>query len=1051
MTLGYRILHLTDFHWDEERSEDQKLVVGRLLADLKNVVADRKVDAIVFSGDLVNKGGDDSSFLKAKEAFLDPVRDVLQLTDEAILICPGNHDVDRPFALQQTYVEAGLLATLTDSVSLNAHFDKYTNVPFDQDDSNQRLANYFNFAKAHYNKGACFSSSYFDCVVKVSSVGKVGFAVFNSAWRSTGAGDIEQHRLLLAERAVDKAAEQLAGCDIRIAVLHHPLDWLPLWDKKAAQIPLFINFDLVLFGHVHELMPMIEQNAIGECLFAQGGSLYLRRDYFNGYQIIEISQNDDLTIGLNLRTWFDKPRRDFGAAENICAGGKISFSLRRGKDEQKKLAVQQLLELQAATDRLANSHLRTLQLSTGATFDDSFTCPPLSHKTAAELAGVKPGEYKDNLVELSGVLTADSVMVFSGARESGKTTIAWKIAKEILLQPSAAPRIPIIVDYSVLKKYDTIDRLIRRHISSLDLEIPGSLIEKNYRCVFIVDNVSAAEIGKMDRLKKLISDEQDNHDWCIFLDEADILSSKDIVKEFGATKPPIYIQPFGRGEIRELVKKISPATEIELEFADTIIKLVNDNNLPRTPYIVTLLSSVLQNASIDAAINEATLLDKMIDLLLNKQDPKNMVRSPTDFRGLNIILEQIAFWLKDEDGYLAENEVLGRLAGFLKERGIPESAATLLRHFESVGIVERYRSFQSYFLARYAASNKEFVPKLVEDNAIVRYAKEFSLLCDLSRKDADLLSYLEVIVLELQPPVFGRVDKSQVLKAQIGEEIDFVLDRVLANLSSGPQTLSKIDEIYDVRDRASSALAAKMQEEELKAPEESEKNEEAIAALVKFFGYLQAWQCWGRAITSLDFLQLSIRKPSFISLLDHWAKLASLGIEVGRDVLGGVLSDAVKKGAPLTSEQMKVLGYVVQIFLPMHAAQAVFAHIGSTSLHQLLIEAFDELDLRSPEALGAACILIKQRPPGWGERLSRYIEANIKRDDPGPLRYFILEALHQEYYFQYLSATDLGVVEGLISQLLTRAGFTNNRTKGVIANIEQNRKRIDLRTRALER
>jgi 3',5'-cyclic AMP phosphodiesterase CpdA len=139
MTLCYRILHLTDFHWDEERSEDQKLVIGRLLADLKKVLADRKVDAIVFSGDLVNKGGDASSFLKAKAALLDPVREALQLTDEAVLICPGNHDVDRPFALKQTYVEAGLLTTLTDSVSLNAHFDKYINVPFDQDDSNQRL------------------------------------------------------------------------------------------------------------------------------------------------------------------------------------------------------------------------------------------------------------------------------------------------------------------------------------------------------------------------------------------------------------------------------------------------------------------------------------------------------------------------------------------------------------------------------------------------------------------------------------------------------------------------------------------------------------------------------------------------------------------------------------------------------------------------------------------------------------------------------------------------------------------------------------------------
>ena len=79
----------------------------------------------------------------------------------------------------------------------------------------------------------------------------------------------------------------------------------------------------------------------------------------------------------------------------------------------------------------------------------------------------------------------------------------------------------------------------------------------------------------------------------------------------------------------------------------------------------------------------------MIDLLLNKHDPRNIVRSSSDFAGLNIILEQIAQWLSAEDGYLSENELLSKVVNYLTERGIRENAADLIHHFEDVGILER--------------------------------------------------------------------------------------------------------------------------------------------------------------------------------------------------------------------------------------------------------------------------------------------------------------------------------------------------------------------------
>jgi DNA polymerase III delta prime subunit len=665
------------------------------------------------------------------------------------------------------------------------------------------------------------ASNYVDCVVKDTKIGTVGFAILNTAWRSTGVGESERNQLLLAERVVDISAEHLKACDIKIAVLHHPLDWLARWSEAAVRPPLLTNFDLILFGHVHEIMPTVISNAIGECLFAQGGTLYLDRKYYNGYQLIDITQQQGLTFDFHLRTWFDQPRRQFGPAENICAGGKKTFHIRAITETSQRLQTADLLAIQNAVDNLADAHLQTLQIKSGITFDDSFTCPPLSEKTHEELLQYSPTDYKAQLIILENVLAANGILVFSGPRESGKTTIAWKIAKQVLQTTSGPIRIPILVDFSLVRKYDALDRLVRRHLASLNVDFSAATVLAGYRCMFIIDNVSLADGPKVERLKHLVKDSGDKHDWCIFLDQIELLSSKTLIEEFKASRPPIFIQPFGRSEIRALVRKISPSPDESLDNTEAVIALINDNNLPRNPYIVTLLSSVLSKAALDAVINEATLLDKMIDLLLNKGAPENVIRSSTDFTGLNILLEQIAQWLTAENSYLPENQLLKQLAEYLTDRGIQESASDLLQHFITAGILERigddisfrYRSFEAYFLARYAARNKDFAPRLLDDLAIVRYAKEFSLLCDLSRKDADLLSYLEIVILELRPSLYEGLDKDAFVHVELRTNSEHVIDELLDHISSGPRTITKIDEAQDIHDRARSALLVLLRHE----------------------------------------------------------------------------------------------------------------------------------------------------------------------------------------------------------------------------------------------
>ncbi|WP_080724289.1 metallophosphoesterase [Paenibacillus polymyxa] len=53
-----RIVHLSDFHYSDSTKRDFELYCLKpLVEDLKVINSKRKIDLIIFSGDLVDKGG----------------------------------------------------------------------------------------------------------------------------------------------------------------------------------------------------------------------------------------------------------------------------------------------------------------------------------------------------------------------------------------------------------------------------------------------------------------------------------------------------------------------------------------------------------------------------------------------------------------------------------------------------------------------------------------------------------------------------------------------------------------------------------------------------------------------------------------------------------------------------------------------------------------------------------------------------------------------------------------------------------------------------------
>ena len=87
------ILHITDFHFINDRKElvNQEEIVNSILTDLNQ----KKIDLIIFSGDLVNSGNTIDDFDKASKLLFEELKEQLKLDNSKIILCSGNHDMNR--------------------------------------------------------------------------------------------------------------------------------------------------------------------------------------------------------------------------------------------------------------------------------------------------------------------------------------------------------------------------------------------------------------------------------------------------------------------------------------------------------------------------------------------------------------------------------------------------------------------------------------------------------------------------------------------------------------------------------------------------------------------------------------------------------------------------------------------------------------------------------------------------------------------------------------------------------------------------------------------
>lgn len=244
----HRLLHLSDLHF---ASADQATIAySQFAADLRQQGVER-LDALIVSGDLVNRAS--AAEYAGAELFIEQVKSGFGLKAQAVVLVPGNHDVNWPLA-DSAYrlVRRGQFTGVLAPGSYVEHTPEILEVR-DDETYRQRFAP---FAECYEKvKGEPYPLAY-DEQTTITALPEAGLCILglNSAW------EIDRHfpdRASIHMGALAGALQKLPAPspgELRIATFHHPIHSAEdsrLRDLGFLQQLAVAGFRLILHGHVH--------------------------------------------------------------------------------------------------------------------------------------------------------------------------------------------------------------------------------------------------------------------------------------------------------------------------------------------------------------------------------------------------------------------------------------------------------------------------------------------------------------------------------------------------------------------------------------------------------------------------------------------------------------------------------------------------------------------------------------------------------------------------------------------------------------------------------
>lgn len=1041
------VLHISDIHLNSKDDFAQDVVIQGFLTDLAKLEAlEIKPDLLVVSGDLA-RAADQSD---AYDNFLDFILKVVEITglDESrVVMCPGNHDVSRNavgpnLPAVREWRDKALNRDDANQLHVDAAYSAHVFRTFS---GYYALADSF-AREAIVKTGQSFTSYYFR---------EFGLFViaFNTATLSSAglvSGRDDERKLVLPERAIIEAMSAVPKDAHVLVTGHHPTSWLNENNEDTVRRLLGKSASMYLCGHIHLARPETVTGILGNCYYAQTGALYEWRDNWNGYALYQMVPRTP-HVKAYYRRWYED-RREFSKAEDLADDGVIFSS----------------------PDAAPFFHGLKLQISRTLLEDwrSRFLLPALESECSKTLAPVPieecfvPPEFERDILKsrddldlatrkevitFATVMASEGNYIISARSQSGKSTLLRQWAIGLARKGATGPTwtVPVLVNFSELRDYTAyVESVISRKLPAIPEKLGGvgRMLDQGMLTVF-VDDVDFSERKKL----KALSQFMERYPTCRY-----VLASIGMLFE-GATVSPvvsetlpfthIYLRPLKRKDLLSLIEShnVVDSKQAADQLLERVTREANSLNVPLNAVSASFFIQIFSAEPDRILVNRATLVERYIELLLQKFARPDVELRSFDFKLKRDLLSVIARHMVDEeDDEPSYNAVLQIVINYVNHYGFPQDATAIVAHLVSCRILEKVEredgshlrfplsSFYHYFVAFRMIEDESFRTKIFDPLNYLAFSEEISFYAALVRNDERLISYVfESLKLSSKdmwtdaPP-----------EVQNGSFMDSFVE---PNAEATEEELFAISEVVKSNEETEVSRNHRLEEnieehsknQKVKRPEFNTVGDQWVAHLLLASSVLKHME-----------LIPNEKKIELLAVLVHgWLQFCAMSLSLVPKLVKDKtveLHGVLYRLSFNTHEPMGELARRISLVMPISVAQIAAGSMGSEKLRLQLADGIGTDKLGPSDQLLRALLLAEIGVPGISKILK---DAASKLKDNRFLRNVLMRKLYDVAIRYRLERGELEDVRNLAGDMAKSINWDEKSDKKREALIDNLRKR----------
>jgi hypothetical protein len=531
-----------------------------------------------------------------------------------------------------------------------------------------------------------------------------------------------------------------------------------------------------------------------------------------------------------------------------------------------------------------------------------------------------------------------------------------------------------------------------------------------------VDDAAPQDPRALGRILKLLSDHPEAN-LVIGVHGEYHASIADTLRERGVPHERVFLGPFGRKELRELVTRIVGPGATDL--VHRALRAIHRQRLPRNPLNIAALASVLTREPELTSVNESGLLQSYVNVLLENPTAADPEGLAMDYRRREHLLEKFADRLvRLNVTRIPRGDIERFVLDYFGEVGWRAGSAghlvdSLVRRRvlteDELGVGFRYPALLNIFAAKSVLEDGDFSSYVLSDP--IRYRDILRHAAGLRRNARDLLVTAERVAREaLQYGARGvTVEQFDLMQDRHGWSRVGDLDDVRAMLRPPPRppTEEELDEIYEeVADNPSEAADPHIFEDAGESLNSVARVEAAVSLLASVLQNSELVP------------DVALKAEALKKIILGWS-ISTVVTAVAEDETGS-LREVFEEVLELEDEERRrsLAEHLASFFVVAAATFALYIEAGSIYLKDALdrVLADEGFMSNTAPALFATMLYTLLELPRWPDRLRALLESHSEHP---VVRQLVRIWALRHYREEELDPRDEATLEELLADILS--------------------------------